>query len=311
MTIPMTPAPGDGGPGAAPLAAPRAKIRPGRIWYLVGLLVFLGGVAWVYFGLTSVISEVNSFPRAPIPAGGQVSLDHAGGYVVYYEGPGAQSGRVPDVRVRVTPASASAAVQSLAPYNGTQTYGIGSHQGIAVLTLQVTRPGRFTVETSGAADVPAGSDLAFGDSIAGGILGPILIGVLLILAGLATLLVIFIVRIVKTNRARSPVPAWSPPTPSPSMPSPAQPPSAPSPVQPPPVQPPSAQPPPVQSPSAQPPPVQPPPVQPPSAQPPPVQSPQVQPPPVQPPSAQPPPVQSPQVQPPPAQPPSISPPAEP
>jgi hypothetical protein len=275
MTIPMTPAPGDGGPGAAPLAAPRAKIRPGRIWYLVGLLVFLGGVAWVYFGLTSVISQVNSFQRAPIPAGGQVSLDHAGGYVVYYEGPGAQSGRIPDVRVRVTPASSSAAVQSLAPYNGTQTYGIGSHQGIAVLTLQVTRPGRFTVATSGGADVPAGSDLAFGDSIAGGILGPILIGVLLILAGLAALLVIFIVRIVKTNRARSPVPAWSPPTPSPSMPSPAQPspsmspPSMPPPSMPSPhMQPPSAEPPPVQPPLVQPPPVQPPPVPPPPMSPP-------------------------------------------
>jgi hypothetical protein len=253
------PGPADGGPGAVPLAAaPPAKIRPGRIWYLVGLLVFLGGAAWVYFGLTSVVSEVNSFPRAPIPAGGQVSLDHSGGYVIYYEGPGAQSGRIPAVRVRVTPASASAAVQSLTPYNGTQTYGIGSHQGIAVLTLQVTRPGRFTVETPGATAVPAGSDLAFGDSIAGGILGPILIGVLLILAGLAVLLVIFIVRIVKTNRARSPVPAWSPPMPPPSMPPPAQ--------SPPSTQPPT-QPPPSTQPPSMPPPAQPPPMPPPPAQP--------------------------------------------
>jgi len=246
MNTPMTPGPGGGGTWGVPLAAPPAKIRPGRIWYLVGLLVFLGGVAWVYFGLTSVISEVNSFPRAPIPAGGQISLDHSGGYVVYYEGPGAQSGRIPAIRVRVTPASAPAAVQSLVPYHGTQTYGIGSHQGIAVLTLQVTRPGRFTVQTPGAAGVPAGSDLAFGDSIAGGILGPILIGVLLILAGLAALLVIFIVRIVKTNRARSPVPAWSPPTP-PSMPPPSMPPAAP----PPPAQPPPT-PPPMPPPPAQP-----------------------------------------------------------
>jgi len=246
MNTPTMPVPGDGGPGAVPLAAPPAKIRPGRIWYLVGLLVFLVGVGWVYFGLTSVVSEVNSFPRAPIPAGGQVSLDHSGGYVVYYEGPGAQSGQIPAFRVRVTPASASAAVQSLAPYDGTQTYGIGSHQGSAVLTLQVTRPGRFTVETPGAAGVPAGSDLAFGDSIAGGILGPILIGVLLILAGLAALLVIFIVRIVKTNRARSPVPAWSPPMPPPAQPPPAQPPPAqPPPAQPPPTSPPPTSPPPI------------------------------------------------------------------
>ena len=218
MNTPTTPPPGDGGPGAVPLAAPPAKIRPGRIWYLVGLLVFLVGVGWVYFGLTSVVSEVNSFPRAPIPAGGQVSLDHSGGYVVYYEGPGAQSGRVPDIRVRVTPASASAAVQSLAPYDGTQTYGIGSHQGSAVLTLQVTRPGRFTVETPGAAGVPAGSDLAFGDSIAGGIAGVAVLSGLLMFVGLAGLVVILIVRIVRTRSARSAASAqaasaWSPPAP--------------------------------------------------------------------------------------------------
>jgi hypothetical protein len=257
MSTPWTPPPRDGGPGAVPLAAPPAKIRPGRIWYLVALLVFLGGVAWVVFGIMSVLSEVNSFPRVPVPAGGVVSLGHAGGYVVYYEGPGAQSGQIPAFRIRVTPASAGAAVQSLAPYNGSLTYGIGSHQGSAALTLQVERPGRFAIETPGQNSLPPGSDLAFGDSIAGGIVGPIIIGVLLILAGLAGLIVIFIIRLVKINRARSPMPAWSPP-PGPPM-------------QPPPMQPPTMQPPPAQSAPMQPSPTQPPPMQPPPMQPPPAQ----------------------------------------
>jgi len=141
MTIPMTPAPGNGGPGAVPLAAPRAKIRPGRIWYLVGLVVFFGGVVWLVVGLASVFSHVDSFARVAIPAGGQVSLDHSGGYVIYYEGPGAQSGQIPPFQVRVTPASAGAAVRSLAPYSGSLTYSNGSHEGSAVLTLQVTPPG--------------------------------------------------------------------------------------------------------------------------------------------------------------------------
>jgi hypothetical protein len=128
----------------------------------------------------------------------------------------------------VTPASAGAAVRSLAPYGGSLTYSNGSHQGSAVLTLQVTHPGRFTVETPGGTNLPAGSDLAFGDSFGGGLVASIVGGVLLILAGLAALIVIFIIRIVKTNRARSPVPAWSPPpgppTPAPPMPPPSQPP---------------------------------------------------------------------------------------
>jgi len=223
MTTPMTPAPGDAGPGAVPPAAPPAKIRPGRIWYLVALLAFLGGVAWLIIGLVSVFSHVNSFARVAVPAGGQVSLDHSGGYVIYYEGPGAQSGQIPPFRVRVTPASAGAAVQSLAPYGGSLTYSNGSHQGSAVLTLQVTHPGRFTVETPGATSLPAGSDLAFGDSFGGGLVASIVGGVLLILAGLAGLIAIFVIRLVQANRARSataaqqagsagaPAPGWSPP----------------------------------------------------------------------------------------------------
>ena len=223
MATPMTPAPGDAGPGAVPLAAPPARVRPGRIWYLVALLAFLGGAAWLVVGLVSVFSHVNSFARVAVPAGGQVSLDHSGGYVIYYEGPGAQSGQIPPFRVRVTPVSAGAAVQSLAPYSGSLTYSNGSHQGSAVLTLQVTHPGRFTVETPGGTSLPAGSDLAFGDSFGGGLAASIAGGLLLILAGLAGLIAIFVIRLVGASRARSaaaaqragsagaPGPGWSPP----------------------------------------------------------------------------------------------------
>jgi hypothetical protein len=225
MDIPMTPAPGSGGPDAGPLAAPRARIRPGRIWYLVALLALLGGVVWLVFGLLSISSHVNSFPRVAIPAGGQVTLDHSGGYVVYYEGPGAQSGQIPAFQVRVTPASASAAVRSLTSYNTSITYALGSHRGRAVLTMRVSHAGRFSVQTPGATSLPAGSDLAFGDSLVGGIAGTALLGGLLILAGIVGLVVIFIIRIVKTSLARSAAPAWSPPS-APPGPQPSPPPGA-------------------------------------------------------------------------------------
>jgi hypothetical protein len=220
VTAPMTPAPGDGGPDPVPLAAPPARIRPGRTWYLLPLVVFLGGVALLVSGLLSLGSHVDSFPRVAIPAGGQVSLSHSGGYVVYYEGPGAQSGHIPAFRVHVIPASAAAAVTSIAPYTTSVSYGFGSRQGRAVLTLQVSHPGRFRIETTGAGGLPAGSDLAFGDSIAGGITVIAVLSGLLMLAGLAGLVVIFVIRIAKTRRARSAASAaaasaWSPPGPQP------------------------------------------------------------------------------------------------
>src|SRR5215831_8209164 len=132
----MTPGPADGGPGAVPLAAPPARIRPGRIWYLAAVLVILGGIGWLAFGVISLGSHINSFPRVAVPDGGQVGLDRSGAYVIYYEGPGADSaGRIPAFQVRVIPASPSAAARSLTPYTGRLSYSSGSHRGRAVLTL--------------------------------------------------------------------------------------------------------------------------------------------------------------------------------
>jgi hypothetical protein len=245
MSTPWTPPPADGGPGAAPLAAPRAKIRPGRIWYLLGLLVFLAGVALLVAGPVSIFSRVDSFPRVAVPAGGQVSLN-SGGYVIYYEVPAGRSVLIPRVRVQVAPASADAALGTMAPYSGTDNYSNGSRQGYAILTLQVTHSGLFAVTTPGQTDLPPSSDLAFGHSFGGGLVASIAGGILLIMAGLGGLIVIFIIRIVKTNRARSPVPAWSPPAGPPMQPPPAGPPMQPPPMQPPPMQPPPMQPPPMQ-----------------------------------------------------------------
>ena len=69
----------------------RSRARPGRIWYLVPVLLILGGIAWVVFGFVSLSSKVDSFARVSLPAGGAVTLNHSGGYVVYYEGAGANS----------------------------------------------------------------------------------------------------------------------------------------------------------------------------------------------------------------------------
>jgi hypothetical protein len=173
-------------------------VRPGRVWYLVALAVLLVGVAWIVLGLISVSRQVDSFPRVPLPAGGTVALDHSGGYVIYYEGPGASRGQVPSFHVRIFPA----AVGSLRPYASSVTYSFGSHQGRAVLTLRVVHPGRFRVEPSGAPAVPGGSDLAFGSSIAGRVAGTVLPSIALIFLGIIGAIVVGIIRVARVRRAR-------------------------------------------------------------------------------------------------------------
>jgi hypothetical protein len=185
------------GPGG-----PAPRIRPGRIWYLVAAVVVLAAFGWLGLGLSSLNSKVDNFPRVPLPAGGLVSLPHAGGYVVYYEAPGASRGGIRPFNVQVAPMAPGLAVRSLASYGASVTYSFGSRQGRAVLTLDVSGPGRYRVV---AASAPQG-DLAFGSSIAGSIVSIVLPTIGLAFLGIGGLVAVAVVRGVKTRRSRR---AWT------------------------------------------------------------------------------------------------------
>ena len=62
-----------------------------------------------------------------------ISLNHNGGYVLYYDTPGAASGQLPSFNVTVAPAAPAASAPSLRPYTADVTYSFGSRQGRAVL----------------------------------------------------------------------------------------------------------------------------------------------------------------------------------
>jgi len=177
-------------------------LRPGRIWYAVALAVLAAGIAFLAHGFASLAGTVDGLQRVSLPGGGTVSLTHGGGYIVYYEGPGAQNGNIPFFHINIAPASPGGAVASLARYGSTVTYNIGSHQGRAVLSMRVARAGRYAVTTTGSA--PANADLAFGGSIGGGIVGLLLPAIPLIIVGFVGTLLLFILRVVgKRSRQRA------------------------------------------------------------------------------------------------------------
>lgn len=182
---------------SAPPAEPQAKLRPARRWYWVTLVVFLAGAGWLGAGMYLLAEQVDSFQRVALPGEGEVSLDDAGGYVIYYEGPGAAAGDIPNVTVTVTPSSTSAAVQGLEPYENSLTYEFGSREGQAVLTLQVASPGKFVIEAPDALAVPGGSSLAIGSSIAGRIVGIVVPGAALMMAGVGGAIAIAVIRLVR------------------------------------------------------------------------------------------------------------------
>jgi hypothetical protein len=193
-------------------SGPSARLRPARAWYWVALGVVFVGVAWAALMFAVLIRRVDSFQRVPDPGSGMISLTHSGGYLIYYEGPGASSGNVPPFNVNVTPASGSAAVQSIESYSGSLTYQFGHHEGTAVLTLRIAHPGSFLV-TATSSTAPPGSHLAIGSSIAGGIALIVIPAVLLVLAGIGGAITIAIIRHSRAKRARQPQPPagyWQP-----------------------------------------------------------------------------------------------------
>ena len=176
---------------------PPVKLRPGRIWYLVSLVIFAAATAWLIYGIFAFVGKVDGLQRVQLPAGGAVHLAHTGGYVVYYEGPGAQNGHIPSFTVHVTPGSPEA---SLRRYGASLTYNVGSRHGRAVLTLTVARPGTFAVNVTGTP--AAGSDLAFGASIARGIVGIVVPAVPLMIVAFLGGLAVFIIRLARKSSLR-------------------------------------------------------------------------------------------------------------
>ena len=198
---------------AAPTSVPPAKIRPGRVWYWVALAVFLAGVAWAVVASVVLFGRVDSFPRVPDPGQGVISLTHSGGYVIYYEGPGASTGNVPPGNVTVTDLSGSGKVTSVTSFSGSMTYQIGSREGSAVANLQIAAPGRFLVRAT-SSGAPPGSHLAIGSNLSGGILAAVIPSLVLVLGAIVGAVVVGVVRHTRIKRAR--LPPGYPAQPSPS-----------------------------------------------------------------------------------------------
>ena len=157
-------------------------------------------MAWAVVALIVLFGHVDSFPRVPDPGQGVISLTHSGGYVIYYEGPGASNGNVPAGNVRVTDVSGSAPV-NITSFSGSMTYQVGSREGSAVANLQIAAPGKYLVQAT-SSGAPPGSHLAIGSNLSGGILAAVIPSLVLVLAAIAGAIVVAVIRHTRIRRAR-------------------------------------------------------------------------------------------------------------
>jgi hypothetical protein len=185
---------------AAPAATP-----PGRIWYLVALVIFLAGMAaMAAFLVTRLMSMDSGLTRFVVPGEQTLTLE-AGNYTIFHEPQGViddkiyAGGSIEGLSVTIT--GPDGATIQLAPASSGR-YSFGGHTGFAVFDFTAAAAGQYLVaanypdHTSGPSTV-----LAVGAGFLSGLLTTIF-GALGIAFGGAIIATIIAVRtLVKRRRA--------------------------------------------------------------------------------------------------------------
>ena len=171
-------------------------------YWIGGGLIVLGGVLavlWFVISFVQLDDQIDGFERVLIADPQTVRLE-ARKYTVYYEGFGA--GRTSE-ELTITDAESGDDIE-IEPYIGSLTYSFGERDGTAKGTVTPPRAGDYWVAVN-LDGLPTDAAVALGDSIAAPLLrtivGSIVIGAFLVLAGV----IMLVVTAIRRNR-NSPAP---------------------------------------------------------------------------------------------------------
>jgi hypothetical protein len=186
-------------PGGRQRLRGRIPLRLAAIFGIIGLGLAIAGIVVL---VKSPINKVDDFVRAPVDGRAHaVELTRTGHYVVYFETPQSGSHRA---NVRLTVSGQDDDPLKLSVYGAnrtstsTLTYDLGGKHGEAAYTFSISRSGTYSM-TATSSDAPAGSRMAFGESIAHGLVAGLALffpGLFLVIAAV----VLLIVGLVKRSR---------------------------------------------------------------------------------------------------------------
>ncbi|HEX7276104.1 MAG TPA: hypothetical protein VF244_01905 [Acidimicrobiales bacterium] len=185
---------------------------PSRKGYWVGAALILvgvvGAVLWFVFGFMSFSDTIDDFQRVPVNGEGEVTFDDTGGYVLYFEGPGASDGDVPAGQAQLTPVAGGESLE-LESYDSELSYSMSGHSGVAVLTVDIEEPGTYLLES----ESDGSGELAVGRSVGSKLVTTVVGGLALGALGVMSGIVILIVTAVRRRGARPKNAPWIPPPP--------------------------------------------------------------------------------------------------
>ncbi|MDQ4133307.1 MAG: hypothetical protein M3179_08900, partial [Actinomycetota bacterium] len=183
-----------------------APIRPSRVWFWVGGLLAILGLAaagiWIGLAVKDMIDRTDDLQRVSLPGTGRVTFDDPGSYTVYVEAPGADDEDVdlPRGQVFMEPVDGGDPIE-FEEYDGTFTYNWGGHEGRAVLTFEIADPGAYRVRTETESGQPEG-DVAIGESLIGDLPRHVVLALIVALLALVGAAVIITGTAGRRSRAR-------------------------------------------------------------------------------------------------------------
>ncbi|MGH6771361.1 MAG: hypothetical protein ACRECO_20345 [Xanthobacteraceae bacterium] len=184
-------------------------IRPGRIWYLVAVLIAVAGWVGMAMVLFSGISgSAERMIRVLVPGQAELTLGEQGSYTIFHEYRSTLDGRVYNVEgvsgLQVTVREKGTGTTVPLTSSASSNYTIGSYAGRSLFNFEVRRPGVYVLAASyDRGRTEPQTVLAIDRGFVGNLIATILLAFGSAFGGMALGIATFIIVFVKRRRARA------------------------------------------------------------------------------------------------------------
>jgi hypothetical protein len=200
------------------------RVGPGRWWYWLAAAVLVSGLILAvllgYRGVRAMLSLGDAVARVVVPGNAELTLAEAGEYSIWHEYRSVVDGTgfvnepdLPGLRCALRAPDTGDAV-ALAPSSASASYSIGSRAGVLVWRFRAERPGTYALScryAAGQAGPNAVLAVSEADDVFTGIFTIVgAVGLFFVSAGIAA--TIFVVTLIRRQRASRPQPAAAPVT---------------------------------------------------------------------------------------------------
>lgn len=193
-----------------------SQIKQGRGFFVIGAILLAAGLALTVYAVASFagfLFGANQLPRIKAPGKGTVKIEKPGRVLIYQEYTTPKGIRTPNngsalKKMTVVARDENGRELAVVPADITESYTIGSRNGISVWMFEAPEAGNYTVETRLPSGMRGEFIISVGSSMVGGAFVSLLIAIVGLLVGgaLDTIgTVLILIGVVKSRRKSQPI----------------------------------------------------------------------------------------------------------